>query len=70
MRRLKKAGKLEDDKVTRLTMIGFEFVKASTETIAFSAAWHASFLQLKGKIMKKGKFLFVNVAPSTNCLYI
>lgn len=49
MRRLKRADKLEHEKVTRLAMIGFEFVKSATETIAFTAAWHASFLQLKCK---------------------
>lgn len=52
MRRQKKDGKLSDDKVTRLSSIGFEFVKkavSDNETIAFSAPWHSSFMQLKGK---------------------
>lgn len=56
MRRLKKGNKLDPARANRLLQIGFEFVRAPTDTIKFSACWHDSFKQLKGKFTLMNQF--------------
>ena len=48
MRRLEKVNKLDPEKVSRLTQIGFKFIHVEKDLIKLTPAWHDSYLQLKG----------------------
>ena len=48
MRRLGKTNKLDPEKVSRLTQIGFKFIDTEKDLIKLTPSWHDSYLQLKG----------------------